>query len=275
VETFLRGGGFFEGPRWHEGRWWVSDFYRRVVLAVDERGRVETVLEVEGRPSGLGWLADGSLLVVSMLDRLVLRRRPDGATTVYADLGALCGGPANDMVVSSDGRAYVGNFGFDLLGRAEPRPTALVRVDQDGAVAVAAADLAFPNGAAITPDGRTLIVGETFANRLTAFDVERDGSLSGRRVWAAGAFAPDGCSLDADGLLWVADPAGARWIRVAEGGAIVQELVAPAGLRAYACMLGGRDGRTLLLCAAPGLRPRGPHAVLLTVRVEASHAGLP
>jgi sugar lactone lactonase YvrE len=254
VETLLDGGAFFEGPRWRDGRWWVSDFFRQVVLTVDPRGRASEVVRVEGRPSGLGWLPDGSLLVVSMRDRCVLQRSPSGALRLYADLSAHCDWHANDMVVAADGSAYVGNFGFDLAGGAEPRPTALVRVDLDRTVTPAADRLLFPNGSVITPDGRTLVVGETFGRRLTAFTIAGDGSLSDRRVWAdlrAAGIAPDGCCLDAEGRIWVADGAGHRCCLVAEGGELVREIPSPRGLRFYACMLGGDDGRRLLLCAAP------------------------
>jgi sugar lactone lactonase YvrE len=182
MRTLLEGGSFFESPRWHDGRWWVSDFFRGVVLAVDGRGRAEEIARVEAQPSGLGWLPDGSLLVVSMRDRRVLRQA-DGALHVYADLAELCDWHANDMVVASDGRAYVGNFGFDLDGE-EPMPTNVVRVDPDGSACVAADRLLFPNGSVITPDGQTLIVGETFGRRYTAFTIAAGGSLVERRVWA-------------------------------------------------------------------------------------------
>lgn len=274
METLLRGGRFFEGPRWHDGRWWVSDFFRRVVLAVEPDGRVEEVLRVETQPSGLGWLPDGSLLVVSMLDRRVLRRDAGGEVSVHAELGALCGGPANDMVVAADGRAYVGNFGYDFP-EGEPAPAALVRVEPDGTVAVAADGLRFPNGCAITPDGRMLLVCETFGGRITAFSLAPDGTLSARRTWADGDFTPDGCALDAEGRLWVADPGGSRCLLFAEGGSVEAEVRAPDGLRVYACMLGGDDGRTLLLCLAPGFRGRGDDAVLATTRVDVPRAGLP
>jgi sugar lactone lactonase YvrE len=295
LSTLLEGGHFFEGPRWRDGRWWVSDFYGHAVLAVSPDGREEHVLEVEGQPSGLGWLPDGSLLVVSMRDRRLLRRSPPGEVTVHADVGEHCGGHLNDMVVDSRGRAYVGDFGFDLMAGADPRPTGLVRVDPDGRSAPVARDLLFPNGSVITPDGSTLIVGETLGCRYTAFRIEPDGSLADRRVWAQlaptpepGSFAdtlprvlvaPDGCCLDAEGHLWAADAVGARCIRVAPGGAVVDEIRAPGGLGMFACMLGGEDGRTLAICAAPDFqahaRSRVREAVLLTVRVDAPHAGLP
>jgi sugar lactone lactonase YvrE len=295
LTTLLEGGSFFEGPRWHDGRWWVSDFYRHLVLAIDDRGRTEEVMTVEGRPSGLGWMPDESLLVVSMTDHRVLRRLPDGHVTEHADLTEHCTGYANDMVVDARGGAYVGNFGFDLYGGGDPAPAALLRVDPDGATSVAADQLLFPNGSVITPDGRTLIVGETAGARYTAFTIGAAGELTDRRVWAQVAptpelgplaeliaalrFAPDGCALDADGHIWAADSLGARCCRVAPGGAIVDEISAPPGLGTFACMLGGEDGRTLLICAAPDFaeqaRSETREAVLLTTTVDVPHAGLP
>ena len=146
VHILLEGGSYFEGPRWHEGRWYVADFYRQAVLAVTQDGREETVVEVEGQPSGLGWMPDDSLLVVSMKDRLVLRRHPEGAVKVHADLSGLCPFKANDMVVDDAGGAYVSQFGFDLMAGGDPVPTSLIRVDADGRASVAAEDLLFPNG---------------------------------------------------------------------------------------------------------------------------------
>jgi sugar lactone lactonase YvrE len=191
MRTLLEGGSFFDGPRWHDGRWWVSDFFRHRVITVDSGGREEHVLTVEGRPSGLGWLPDGSLLVVSMTDQRVLRRSPDGEVTVHADVGGLCAGYLNDMVVDANGRAYAGEFGFDLAGHADPKPARLLRIDPDGTASIAAEDMLFPNGSVITPDGRSLIVGETAGARYTAFEIEADGSLTGRRIWAQVAPTPE------------------------------------------------------------------------------------
>lgn len=296
LSTLLEDGAFFEGPRWREGRWWVSDFYRRLVLAVSPGGDAEEAMAVEGQPSGLGWMPDGSLLAISMKDHRVLRRSPDGEVTVHAELAEYCGGHLNDMVVDGEGRAYVGNFGFDLMAGANPAATVLVRVDPDCSASVAAEEMLFPNGSVITPDGQTLIVGETAAARYTAFTIAGDGSLTDRRVWAqlgptpplGGTlaeslplleFAPDGCTLDAEEHLWVADALGARCCRVAPGGEIVEQIDAPEGLGIFACMLGGEDGRTLLLCAAPDFaeeaRSQAREAVLLTTTVEVPHAGLP
>jgi len=295
LDVLLEGGAFFEGPRWHEGRWWVSDLYRHLVLTVDGDGRTEEVMSVEGQPSGLGWMPDGSLLVVSMHDRRVLRRTLDGAVSVHADASEHCAGDLNDMVVDRAGRAYAGEFGFDLMAFAEPALANLLRVDPDGAVSVAAGEMMFPNGSVITPDGRTLIVGETAGSRYTAFTIGDDGSLADRRVWAQVApppeigsleemlaglrFGPDGCALDAEGHIWSADEVGARCVRLAPGGEIVDEIPAPEGLNCFACMLGGDDGRTLLICAAPDFleqsRTAAREAVLLTTTVDVSHAGLP
>jgi sugar lactone lactonase YvrE len=295
LQTLLEGGSFFEGPRWNEGRWWVSDFYTHRVLTVAPDGATQDRLEVEGRPSGLGWLPDGSLLVVSMTDRRILRWTDDTGARVHADVAHLCGGHLNDMVVDRRGRAYAGNFGFDLADRDDPRPAALIRVDPDGAATITADGLLFPNGSVITPDGRTLIVGETAGARYTAFTIEDDGSLNDRRVWAQVAaepelgtleetiarlqFGPDGCALDAEGYIWSADEVGARCVRLAQGGEIVDEIAMPDGLDVFACMLGGDDGRTLLMCAAPDFleenRMRAREAVLLTTMVDVPHAGLP
>ena len=280
LRVLLEGGAFFEGPRWHDGRWWVSDFYRHAVFAVDAEGRDEEVLTVEGQPSGLGWLPDGSLLVVSMRDRRLLRRSPSGEVSVHAEVGHFCGGPLNDLVVDAKGRAFVGNFGFDLMAREEPKSTGLIRVDPDGSSVLAAEDFLFPNGTVITHDGRTLIVGETYGRRYVAFSIEADGALVDRRVWAeVPGLAPDGCTLDAEGHIWSADARGGRACRLAPGGAVVEEIEAPEGLQFFACMLGGDDGRTLLHCAAPDFserrRSRAREAVLLTTTVEVPHSGLP
>jgi sugar lactone lactonase YvrE len=282
LDVLVDHGSFYEGPRWHEGRWWVSDFYRHTVFAVSPNGTQEAVMEVDEQPSGLGWLPDGSLLVVSMRDRRLLRRSADGSVEQVADLSGLATWHLNDMVVDQRGRAWIGNFGFDLMSGGPPTPANIIRVDPDGTAAVVAEEMSFPNGSVVTPDGRTLIVGETGALRFTAFTITEDGSLTDRRVWAQmsdPAVLPDGCCLDAQGHIWVADAGGRRCVRVAEGGAIVDEIPAPEGLGVYACMLGGEDGRTLLMCAAPSFREEerrsAEDARLLTTRVEVPHAGCP
>jgi len=287
LQVVLRGGRFFEGPRWRDGKWYVSDFHRHVVISLDEAGRSKQLLDVPGQPSGLGWLPDGSLLVVSMSDHRILRRWPDGRVTEHADISAHCGGLANDMVVDSRGRAYVGNFGFALVrGGGTALPASLVRVDADGHATVVADDLLFPNGTVITADGRTLVVGETFRNRYTAFTIRADGSLADRRVWAdLGATAdrpklfPDGCALDAAGYIWSADAGLGHLNRISPDAQVVDRVDPPPGLRFFACALGGADGRTLLGCAARGyfeaIESESPDALLATTRVDEPRAGWP
>ncbi|HZR84406.1 MAG TPA: SMP-30/gluconolactonase/LRE family protein [Candidatus Binatia bacterium] len=279
-KTLIDGLVFPEGPRWHDGRLYFSDMHDHRVVAVDESGASETIVEVPRCPSGLGWLPDGRMLVVSMEDRRLLRLERDGRLTEVADLSALASFHCNDMVVDREGRAYVGNFGFDLHGGAALEKTNLILVEPNGRARVVAEDLGFPNGTVITPDGRTLIVGESFGGCLTAFDVAGDGSLSNRRVWAklGGGSVPDGICLDAEGAIWVASPTNNRCIRVREGGEVADEIPLP-DRNAYACMLGGADRRTLFLCTAKGAHPTDWIALrsgrIETVRASAAGAGLP
>jgi sugar lactone lactonase YvrE len=295
IRTVVDGMSYLECPRWHDGRVYVSDFYTQRVLAVDAAGggQPETVARVPEQPSGLGWLPDGTMLVVSMRDRALMRVRDGGKLELHADLSSLAPWHINDMVVDTAGRAYIGNFGFDLMSGAPIRHTVLLRVDPDGTATVAADDLAFPNGMVIFPDGRTLVVAESLGKRLTAFDVARDGTLSNRRAWAelgstpdtddvgelmaAGGIAPDGIALDAEGAIWAADALGGRVVRVREGGEIVEEIAPGTGV--FACALGGAEGRTLFLCAAPSFleheRAHTRDAALLACEVDVPRAGLP
>jgi sugar lactone lactonase YvrE len=245
---------FPEGPRWRDGRLWFSDFYAHEVVAVDMDGERETIVKVPGQPSGLGWAPDGRLLIVSMTDR-TLMKLDGGALTPVANLTELAGYHCNDMVVDGDGRAYVGNFGSDHHGGEPERDANLVRVDPDGSVHLADSGLAFPNGSVITPDGKTLIVGETRGQRLTAWDKAADGTLSNRRIWAdLTPNFPDGICLDAEGAIWVADPRTKETIRVREGGAVTHRI--STGERgSYACMLGGPERRTLFICTCAGSGP--------------------
>ncbi|WP_045820997.1 SMP-30/gluconolactonase/LRE family protein [Williamsia herbipolensis] len=256
---------YFECPRWHDDRVWVSDFYTHQVISANADGSdVRVEAQVPNQPSGLGWLPDGRLLVVSMRDQTILRREPDGELVVHADLSELVSENLNDMLVDASGRAYVGNFGFDLMNGGTPASTHLVLVEPDGSARVVADDLYFPNGMALADDGR-LLVDETIANRVSAFDIADDGSLGERRDWAvfgdlpdmddiAAAMgqivlAPDGCCLDTDGTLLVADALGGRVARVAEGRGVIDQYDFDSGV--FACGLGGTDGRTLFVCAAP------------------------
>jgi len=277
MKVLLEGLTFPEAPRWRDGRLWFSDFYSHRVLAVDLAGHAETIAEVPSRPSGLGWRPDGTMLIVSMLDRRVLER-VGGALRVAADLRELVGGPCNDMVVDRVGRAYVGNFGFDRHAGEAPRTTCIVRVEPDGRVTRAADELMFPNGMVIAPDGKTLVVAETYANRLTAFDVAADGSLTKRRVFAElGSCFPDGICLDAEGAIWVADARGHEVWRILDGGR-VERRIALGERIAFACMLGGPDRRTLFLCTSTGSGPamgEKRDGKIETVPVDVPGAGLP
>jgi sugar lactone lactonase YvrE len=290
--SILRTGLHFgEGPRWHDGRLWYSDFYDHAVHAITLDGVDERIVEVPGQPSGLGWMPDGSMLVSSMTDRRVLRW--DGTTlSEHADLSAHAGWWVNDLVVAADGTAWVGNFGFDLdsflaehgiegvLGEPGPTSTVLCRIDPDGNVDVAATDIVFPNGAVITPDGKTLILAETLALRLTAFTINADGSLTDRRVWADLSpvmGAPDGICLDADGAVWIANAIANQCLRVAEGGEILDQV--ETSQTAFACMLGGPDGRHLFVMTAPDsdhtARAAAAEGCIEMAEVAVPHAGRP
>jgi sugar lactone lactonase YvrE len=260
----LREGlAFGEAPRWHEGRLFYSDFYRHAVYSMAADGSDEQlVVEIPGQPSGLGWMPDGSMLIVSMTDHRVLRLGADGTLDLHADISEHCGYWANDMVVAADGTAYVGNFGFDLdaflaehgvegvLTPPGPPTTNVVVLSPAGEVIQVVDDLAFPNGSVITPDGTTLILGETMRMRLTAFDIAPDGTLSGRRTFAQLELVPaDGICLDADGQVWVANALAPEALRVADGGEVTARVA--TSQTCFACMLGGDDGTTLFTMTAP------------------------
>ncbi|MFY9783696.1 MAG: SMP-30/gluconolactonase/LRE family protein [Acidimicrobiales bacterium] len=261
ARVLREGLAFGEGPRWHEGRLWFSDFYRHGIFSIDESGLDERLEHsVSTQPSGLGWLPNGDLLFVSMTDQRVMRVH-DGAISLFADIAPYCNFWANDMIVSTGGVSYVGNFGFDLdalfrdLGPAAlmalpPPTTNLVVLSPDGDVLQVVPDMAFPNGTVISPDGSTLIIGETMAFRLTAFDVNGDGALSNRRVFAQMDYvATDGMCLDAEGQIWLANALTNKCLRVKEGGEITGEVV--TSQNAFACVFGGAGRRTLFVMTAP------------------------
>jgi sugar lactone lactonase YvrE len=254
---------------------------------VDAGGTIRNELEIEDQPSGLGWLPDGRLLVVAMTARQLLRVDPDGIK-VHANLAGVADYHTNDMVVDRQGRAYVGNFGFHLDEELKARgvegvladhPVAkLARVDPDGSVHVAATGLHFPNGCIITPDGRTMILAETLAMCLTAFDIGADGGLSNRRGWApVGMRAPDGICLDADGNVWVANALAPECVLFAQGGEIIA--TAQTSQPCFACMLGGEDRRMLYMMTAPSsvadLVSGSPQGRIECVEVATPGAGLP
>ena len=253
LNTLTTGLAFAEAPRWHAGRLWFSDMYAQRVSSIGSNGDLRTELQLDDWPSGLGWLPDGRLLLVSMQRRCILRQDPEGLV-LHADLSQLAPAHCNEMVVDALGRAYVGNFGFDVFSSTPPCTTNLILVQPDGSARVVADELMFPNGSVITPDGKTLIVAETMAHRLTAFDIAADGSLSGRRVWAnLGHLMPDGISLDAEGALWVASPSTSEFVRVHEGGEITNRISSTT--TAIACALGGEDRHTLFMLSGPTCAP--------------------
>jgi sugar lactone lactonase YvrE len=275
-EVVVEGLAFGEGPRWRDGRLWFSDMHAHEVKTyTPASGALDTIVEVPGSPSGLGWDGDGRLLIVSMDDRRLLRLDGTGLSEV-ADLSGYTEHPINDMVVSDRGVAYIGSFGFDLHAGDTPRSTVLLAVDVvSGAHRVAADDLRFPNGMVITPDASTLIVAESFGPCLTAFTIEAGGVLAMRREWAAltGGVAPDGICLDTENCVWVSSPATHEFVRVREGGEITDR-VASGDVLAIACMLGDEDRRTLYLLTSKGLDPQKA-ATLRTGRLERVRVDVP
>ena len=277
---------FGEGPRWHEEKFYFSDFYSHKVFSLDMDGNSEVIVEVPAQPSGLGWMPDGTMLIVSMKDKKLLSFNKNTLSEV-ADLSNLAGFHCNDMVVDDQGNAYIGNFGFNTYSGEEIRPANLILVRPGEDPCLAADDLLFPNGTVITPDGKTLIVGETYAARLTAFDINQDATLSNRRVWADFTLdadegdipLPDGMCLDVQGAIWVASPSTAEVIRVREGGVILDRISVETN--AYACMLGGDDLKTLFICTsnASGVDPesalREKSGKIETIKVEVAGAGRP
>lgn len=245
LRTIATGLQFPESPRWHDGQLYLSDMFARRVLRIDASG-THVVAETVNRPSGLGWLPDGRIVVVTMEDGKVMQLN-DGNPTTYADASSSARGSFNDMVVGPDGQAYVGDLGFDPWHGAPVEPGALVLVQPGGTARVVAEDVATPNGLLISPDGRTLIAAETHGDRLTAWDIRADGSLHSRRVFASVPGPPDGICLDADGAVWVAIPTMAVVVRVLDGGQITHSL--DTGDHVAACMLGGHDRRTLFVCS--------------------------
>jgi sugar lactone lactonase YvrE len=243
-QVLLTDLAFPESPRWHDGRLWVSDWGAQQVLAVDLEGRSKVVAHVESFPMCIHHLPDGRLLVVSSTERRLLRRDPDGSLVTHSDLGALGEHPWNDIVVDGRGNAYVNNIGFDFpTGEFAPGFVALV--SPNGAARQVADGLAFPNGMAVTPDNATLIVAESYGQKLTAFDIAADGSLSNRRTWAEVDDYPDGICLDADGAAWYGDVGNKRCVRVRKGGEVLQVIDLDRGC--FAVVLGGPDRRTLFM----------------------------
>ena len=280
--TLMTGIAFGESPRWHDGRLWFSDWGTQEVIAVDPDDGGSEVMVVLRFPSFqpicIDWLPDGRLLIVSARAGLLLRRETDGSLVTHADLSGLTDRGWNELVVDGRGNAYVNGGGFDLMAGEEFAPGIVALVTPDGSARQVADGIAFPNGMAVTPDNSTLIVAESYGNKLTAFDIAPDGSLSDGRLWAGVDGFPDGICLDAEGTVWYADVPNKRCVRVREGGEVLQTIDADQGC--FACMLGGADGRTLFIVAREW---RGVDSTaddertgqLLTVAAPAPGAGWP
>jgi sugar lactone lactonase YvrE len=277
LRTVMIGLAFGESPRWHDDRLWFSNWGAQEVIAVDLEGKSEAIVRVPSVTFSIDWLPDGRLLVVSSSD--LLRREPDGSLVTHADLASLSDRHCNEIVVDGRGNAYINTIGFDLLAGEKVAPGTVALVTPDGSARQVADGVAFPNGMVVTPDNATLILAESYAKRLTAFDIEADGGLSNRRVWAdLGDGVPDGICLDAEGAVWHADVPHKRCVRVREGGEVLQTIDLDRGC--FACMLGGVGDRTLFMMAAkwsgPANMTEGPRTgQVLTVEAPAPGVGWP
>jgi len=272
TNVLLKDLKFPEAPRWHDDRLWFSDMEDRKVISVNIKGEIETILEVPKRPSGLGWLPNGRLLVVSMEDRKLLELE-SGALKEFADLGRLATYHLNDMVVGKKGCAYIGNFGFDYINNQPFIPAAIIMVTPEREAKIVAENMSFPNGMVIKPDGKTIIIAETLSARLTAFDIKNDGTLINRRLWAdLKSIPPDGICLDEEDAIWVAAPGQHRVVRVLEGGLITN--IVEIKNEAYACMLGGPNLTTLFITSSTShhIREKGQ---IEYVEVDVPKAGFP
>ena len=273
----LDGLCFGEGPRWHNGKLWFSDMHDHVVRTLDLAGNSEVIVEIPGQPSGLGFMPDGSLLVVSMTDRRLLRFTNKRLSEV-ADLSKLASFHLNDMLVDSFGNAFIGNFGYDLNAGASPQNAELICVTPTGQCSIVAKDLQFPNGMVLTANGRKLIIAETFGRRLTVYDIDKHQKLSNKQLWAdLDPFYPDGICLDANNDIWVAAPTSNAIFRVQQGGKIAQTI--ELEYQSYACMLGGKERRTLFILTSKSSNPaecrENRSARIEIVEVETPGAGLP
>lgn len=257
TEVVLSGLRFPEGARWRDGLLWFSDMHTGQVLRTDPRTyELTEVTTVPDQPSGLGWLPDGSMLISCMLDRKVVRLWPDGSRSTHADLSALTDSPVNDLVVDGRGRTFLGGFGYDLYGDAPQRPGPIFRIDADGTVACVEDDMVFPNGSVILPGTNTLVVAETWAARLTAFDVTDAGDLVDKRTWAElpEGSTPDGICADASGGVWASSIATAQFIRVEAGGRVTDVIELDDGRCATDCVTDD-TGTTLYLLTSNSWQP--------------------
>ena len=275
--VLLEGVAFPESPRWHDGRLWFSDWLAQEVIALDPEGGHEVMAEVDAFPFSIDWLPNGPMLITA--GRQLMRMEPDGSVATHVDLSDLSEHGLNEIVVDGRGYAYVNGVGFDMMGGGEPKPGIIAVVTPGGQARKVAEGGNFPNGMAITPDGSTLIVADSYGRDLTAFDIEDDGSLANRRTWAdLGEGVPDGICLDAEGAVWYADVPHRRCVRVAEGGEMLETVEHDRGC--FACMLGGPDGSTLFMLAQEWRGPesigKGPRTgLVVAVEAPVRHAGFP
>jgi sugar lactone lactonase YvrE len=273
-EVLMEGIGLGESPRWHEDRLWFSDWVAHEVIALDVDGRSEVMTRVDAFPFSIDWLPGGPMLVTA--GQQLLRMEGDGSLATHVDLGGLSEHGWNEIVVDGRANAYVNNIEFDLMGGEDPKPGIIALVAPDGTARQVADGLAFPNGMVVTPDNSTLIVAESYEGRLTAFDIDEDGALSGRRVWADLGEGGDGICLDAEGAIWC--PKFNSCVRVREEGEVLETI--ELDRFCFACMLGGDEGRTLFMNVANwagtegvGEGPRTGR--LLALEAPAPHAGHP
>jgi sugar lactone lactonase YvrE len=272
-QVLLTGLAIGESPRWHEDRLWFSNWGTQEIIAVDLQGNSEVMARVPTTgPFCIDWLPEGRLLVVAGQEALLLHSDPDGSLSTYAELGSISERPWNDIVVDGRGNAYVGNIGFDFP-EGEFVPGILALVTPDSSTRQVADGVAFPNGIVVTPDNSTLILAESYGNKLTAFDIAADGGLSNRRVWAdLGDGVPDGICLDAEGAVWYGDVPNERCVRVREGGEVLQTVELDRGC--FACMLGGEDGKTLFMAAAD-MTSEARTGQVLTIGAPSAGVGWP
>jgi sugar lactone lactonase YvrE len=277
LHTLMAGIAFGESPRWHDGRLWFADWIAQEIVAVDLQGKSEVAAHVRTLPFSIDWLPDGRLVAAS--GRSVVRLQPDGMLVTHADLSHLTEHGWNEIVVDGRGNIYVNGAEFDLMAGQKFRPGIICIVTPDGSTRRVAEGLAFPNGMAVTPDGSTLIVAESYGKKLTAFDIDSDGGLSSRRVWAdLGDGVPDGICVDEEGAVWCADVPNRRCTRVRQGGEILQRIDLELGC--FACMLGGTDRKTLFMMAqewkGPAGMASGPRTgKVLATQVTVAGAGWP
>jgi sugar lactone lactonase YvrE len=273
-QILMSGISFGESPRWHEGRLWFSDWGAQEIIAVDLDGNSDIMARVQSFPFCFDWLPDGRLLIVSAQDRSLLRREPDGSLVTHTDLAGLSEFPWNEIVVDGRGNAYINNIGFDFAAGEGFGAGIIALVTPDGSVRQVADEVSFPNGMVVTPDNSTLILAESYANKLTAFDIAADGGLSNRRVWAVldGGY-PDGICLDAEGAVWYGDVPNKRCVRVREGGEVLQTIELDRGC--FACMLGGVDRRSLFMVAREWGGPESVADETRTGQVLTAEASVP